>query len=95
MINTITCRSNAFADCYDLDDIIVTINSNSAPARAKLAGRYAHECACDHADGDVVDAATIEAHIDYIAECGARFDYAAALRHGMRIIAQYAREGQS
>ena len=87
--------SNSIKNATSLTEVVDIINDASTGhvegmeglefTPAMLAGQYAHGAARDAGYGETED--NIEAHLDFLVEHGAKFDFMAALAHGVAIAA--------
>lgn len=74
-IETVVAAINEAPICEGMEGIEFTAE--------QLAGQYA--AAAQIESGYPVDKAALEAHLDYLQESGARFDYPAAIAQGLAV----------
>ena len=76
--------SNAITESKSLDEVVENINqsirSNDAREAEEMAGQYAWEAA---EESGYIDDSSVEAHLDYLIESGAKFDFEAALKNAI------------
>ena len=83
--------SRAVANAKSIEDVVEIINGGGTCegmegvefTPEQLAGRYAEDAAYD--SDYPVDAGSIKAHLEFLAEAGAIFEESAAVAHGLTI----------
>ena len=85
--------SHALDNALTVEEVVEVVNGGTCEGMegieftaSMLAGQYAANGAKDGAETGVIEYADIEAHLQFLHDSGATFDFAAATEHGMRIV---------
>lgn len=85
--------SYALDNALTAEEVVEVVNGGTCEGMegieftaSMLAGQYAAGAAKDSADNGVIEHADIEAHLEFLHNFGAIFDFETATEHGMRIV---------
>ena len=76
---TIHIANNALENCHGIDQVVELINCElvTDASEEMIAAKYAYDAA---EESGYTDDTSIEAHLDYLVEAGAKFDFQDALK---------------